>query len=415
MSEKFVLNDHFKEIIALFENSSKNIFITGKAGTGKSSLIRYLKKNTKKNLVLLAPTAIAALNINAKTIHSFFNFPFHIITKGDIKKHYNKRLINKIDAILIDEASMLRPDIVDAINLTLQATRDNDLPFGGIQMILVGDLYQLPPVVTNNEIEIMSNLYPNGNFFFNSSIFQKTEITKYELTKVYRQSDLKLINLLDKARNADLNEDDLSLFNDRIVDEDWMMPDEILTLSTNNQKVNAINAVSLDNIDSKEYTYHAEIDGKYSGAPVDAELKIKAGAQVMLVKNGENWVNGTLATIDKLSKNEIHIKIKDNIYKLEKEKWEKFDYQISNNKIIPSVSATFIQYPLKLAWAATIHKCQGQTFDKVMIDMDYGAFAHGQTYVALSRVVSLDGLYLRKPLRNEDFIFNPAIKKFLEY
>ncbi len=415
MSEKFVLNDHFKEIIALFENSSKNIFITGKAGTGKSSLIRYLKKNTKKNLVLLAPTAIAALNINAKTIHSFFNFPFHIITKGDIKKHYNKRLINKIDAILIDEASMLRPDIVDAINLTLQATRDNDLPFGGIQMILVGDLYQLPPVVTNNEIEIMSNLYPNGNFFFNSSIFQKTEITKYELTKVYRQSDLKLINLLDKARNADLNEDDLSLFNDRIVDEDWMMPDEILTLSTNNQKVNAINAVSLDNIDSKEYTYHADIDGKYSGAPVDAELKIKAGAQVMLVKNGENWVNGTLATIDKLSKNEIYIKIKDNIYKLEKEKWEKFDYKISNNKIIPSVSATFIQYPLKLAWAATIHKCQGQTFDKVMIDMDYGAFAHGQTYVALSRVVSLDGLYLRKPLRNEDFIFNPAIKKFLEY
>ena len=260
MSEKFVLNDHFKEIIALFENSSKNIFITGKAGTGKSSLIRYLKKNTKKNLVLLAPTAIAALNINAKTIHSFFNFPFHIITKGDIKKHYNKRLINKIDAILIDEASMLRPDIVDAINLTLQATRDNDLPFGGIQMILVGDLYQLPPVVTNNEIEIMSNLYPNGNFFFNSSIFQKTEITKYELTKVYRQSDLKLINLLDKAGNADLNEDDHSLFNDRIVDEDWMMPDEILTLSTNNQKVNAINAVSLDNIDSKEYTYHAEID-----------------------------------------------------------------------------------------------------------------------------------------------------------
>ena len=415
MSEKFVLNDHFKEIIALFENSSKNIFITGKAGTGKSSLIRYLKKNTKKNLILLAPTAIAALNINAKTIHSFFNFPFHIITKGDIKKHYNKRLINKIDAILIDEASMLRPDIVDAINLTLQATRDNDLAFGGIQMILVGDLYQLPPVITNNEIEIMSNLYPNGNFFFNSSIFQKTEITKYELTKVYRQSDLKLINLLDKARNADLNEDDLSLFNDRIVDEDWMMPDEILTLSTNNQKVNAINAVSLDNIDSKEYTYHAEIDGKYSGAPVDAELKIKAGAQVMLVKNGENWVNGTLATIDKLSKNEIHIKIKDNIYKLEKEKWEKFDYKISNNKIIPSVSATFIQYPLKLAWAATIHKCQGQTFDKVMIDMDYGAFAHGQTYVALSRVVSLDGLYLRKPLRNEDFIFNPAIKKFLEY
>ncbi len=415
MPKEFVLNDHFKEIISLFEKSSKNIFITGKAGTGKSSLIRYLKNNTKKNLVLLAPTAIAALNINAKTVHSFFNFPFHIITKTDIVKHYNKRLINKIDAMLIDEASMLRPDIVDAIDLTLQVTRDNKQPFGGVQMILVGDLYQLPPVITNDEIDIMSSLYPSGNFFFNSNVFSKSKITKFELTKVYRQNDKKLISLLDKARNASLNDDDLLIFNNRIVDEDWMIPEEVLTLSTNNYKVNSINALNLKNIDSKEYVYSAEIEGKYTGAPVDSELKIKVGAQVMLVKNGENWVNGTLATVEKLSRTEIYIKIKDDVYKLEKEKWEKFEYKISNNKIIPSVSATFTQYPLKLAWAATIHKCQGQTFDRVMIDMDYGAFAHGQTYVALSRVISLDGLFLRKPLRSKDFIFNPAIKDFLEY
>ena len=415
MVNKFVLNDQFEEIISLFEKSSKNIFITGKAGTGKSSLIRYLKNNTKKNLVLLAPTAIAALNINAKTIHSFFNFPFHIITKTDIKKHYNKRLINKIDTMLIDEASMLRPDIMDAIDLTLQVTRENKQPFGGIQMVLVGDLYQLPPVITNDEIKIMSSLYPNGHFFFNSNVFKNTTISKFELTKVYRQDDQKLIKLLDKVRNASLNEDDLSSFNKRIVDEDWIVPEEVLTLSTNNIKVDSINASNLKNIDSKEYVYHADIEGKYTGAPVDAELKIKVGAQVMLVKNGENWVNGTLAIIDSLSKDEIHIKIKDEVYKLEKEKWEKFEYKISNNKIIPSVSATFIQYPLKLAWAATIHKCQGQTFEKVMIDMDFGAFAHGQTYVALSRVVSLNGLFLRKPLKIEDFIFNPVIKEFLEY
>ena len=415
MVNKFVLNDQFEEIISLFEKSSKNIFITGKAGTGKSSLIRYLKNNTKKNLVLLAPTAIAALNINAKTIHSFFNFPFHIITKTDIKKHYNKRLINKIDTMLIDEASMLRPDIMDAIDLTLQVTRENKQSFGGIQMVLVGDLYQLPPVITNDEIKIMSSLYPNGHFFFNSNVFKNTTISKFELTKIYRQDDQKLIKLLDKVRNASLNEDDLSSFNKRIVDEDWIVPEEVLTLSTNNTKVNSINASNLKNIDSKEYVYHADIEGKYTGAPVDAELKIKVGAQVMLVKNGENWVNGTLAIIDSLSKDEIHIKIKDEVYKLEKEKWEKFEYKISNNKIIPSVSATFIQYPLKLAWAATIHKCQGQTFEKVMIDMDFGAFAHGQTYVALSRVVSLNGLFLRKPLKIEDFIFNPVIKEFLEY
>ena len=415
MVNKFVLNDQFEELISLFEKSSKNIFITGKAGTGKSSLIRYLKNNTKKNLVLLAPTAIAALNINAKTIHSFFNFPFHIITKTDIKKHYNKRLINKIDTMLIDEASMLRPDIMDAIDLTLQVTRENKQSFGGIQMVLVGDLYQLPPVITNDEIKIMSSLYPNGHFFFNSNVFKNTTISKFELTKIYRQDDQKLIKLLDKVRNASLNEDDLSSFNKRIVDEDWIVPEEVLTLSTNNIKVDSINASNLKNIDSKEYVYHADIEGKYTGAPVDAELKIKVGAQVMLVKNGENWVNGTLAIIDSLSKDEIHIKIKDEVYKLEKEKWEKFEYKISNNKIIPSVSATFIQYPLKLAWAATIHKCQGQTFEKVMIDMDFGAFAHGQTYVALSRVVSLNGLFLRKPLKIEDFIFNPVIKEFLEY
>ena len=242
MVNKFVLNDQFEEIISLFEKSSKNIFITGKAGTGKSSLIRYLKNNTKKNLVLLAPTAIAALNINAKTIHSFFNFPFHIITKTDIKKHYNKRLINKIDTMLIDEASMLRPDIMDAIDLTLQVTRENKQSFGGIQMVLVGDLYQLPPVITNDEIKIMSSLYPNGHFFFNSNVFKNTTISKFELTKIYRQDDQKLIKLLDKVRNASLNEDDLSSFNKRIVDEDWIVPEEVLTLSTNNIKVDSINA-----------------------------------------------------------------------------------------------------------------------------------------------------------------------------
>ncbi|MDA7841446.1 AAA family ATPase [Gammaproteobacteria bacterium] len=415
MKNKFTLNDDFNEIITLFENSNKNIFITGKAGTGKSSLINHIKKKTDKNLVVLAPTAIAALNINAKTIHSFFNFPFHIITPDIIKKHYNKKLINQIDTILIDEVSMLRPDIIDAIDLTLQITRENKDPFGGIQIILVGDLYQLPPVVTNNEVDVMNTLYPGGYFFFNSNVIKKIDLIKFELSEVFRQSDTKLISLLDRARKATLDDDDLMTFNQRLVKTDFVVPEEVLTLSTNNYKVNSINASNLKNIKSKEFIYHAEIDGRYTGVPVDEELKIKVGAQVMLVKNGKNWVNGTLATIDKLTKNEIYIKVKDEVYLLEQEKWEKFEYKISDKKISSSVSATFTQYPLKLAWAATIHKCQGQTFENILIDMDHGAFAHGQTYVALSRVVSLDGLFLRKPLRGEDFIFNPAIKDFLEY
>jgi ATP-dependent DNA helicase PIF1 len=415
MENNFTLNDDFNEIITLFENSNKNIFITGKAGTGKSSLINHIKKKTHKNLIVLAPTAIAALNINAKTIHSFFNFPFHVITPDVIKKHYNKKLIKQIDTILIDEVSMLRPDIIDAIDLTLQITRENKDPFGGIQIILVGDLYQLPPVVTNNEVDVMNTLYPDGYFFFNSNIIKKIDLIKFELSEVFRQSDTKLISLLDRARKAMLDDDDLMVFNQRLVKNDFIVPEEVLTLSTNNYKVNSINASNLKNIQSKEFVYHAEIDGRYTGVPVDEELKIKVGAQVMLVKNGKNWVNGTLATIDKLTKNEIYIKVKDEVYLLEPEKWEKFEYTISDKKISSSVSATFTQYPLKLAWAATIHKCQGQTFENIVIDMDYGAFAHGQTYVALSRVVSLDGLFLRKPLRGEDFIFNPAIKDFLEY
>ncbi|MDB4090222.1 AAA family ATPase [Gammaproteobacteria bacterium] len=415
MKNNFTLNDDFNEIITLFENSNKNIFITGKAGTGKSSLINHIKKKTHKNLIVLAPTAIAALNINAKTIHSFFNFPFHVITPDVIKKHYNKKLIKQIDTILIDEVSMLRPDIIDAIDLTLQITRENKDPFGGIQIILVGDLYQLPPVVTNNEVDVMNTLYPDGYFFFNSNVIKKIDLIKFELSQVFRQSDTKLISLLDRARKATLDDDDLMVFNQRLVKTDFIVPEEVLTLSTNNYKVNSINASNLKNIQSKEFVYHAEIDGRYTGVPVDEELKIKVGAQVMLVKNGKNWVNGTLATIDKLTKNEIYIKVKDEVYLLEPEKWEKFEYIISDKKISSSVSATFTQYPLKLAWAATIHKCQGQTFENIVIDMDYGAFAHGQTYVALSRVVSLDGLFLRKPLRGEDFIFNPAIKDFLEY
>ena len=415
MNNIFELNEDFKEIISLFEKSNKNIFITGKAGTGKSSLIRHIKKKSKKELVILAPTAIAALNVDAKTIHSFFNLPFHVITTNDIKKHYNKRLINKIDAILIDEASMLRPDIIDAMDLTLQLTKGNDIPFGGIQIILIGDLYQLPPVITNDEEDVMNKLYPDGQFFFNSNVINKIELVKFELKHVYRQKDDQLISLLNKARNATLNKNDLELLNERVVQDDFVVPEEMLTLSTNNHKVNSINSSNLKNIDAQEYSYEAEVDGKYSGSPVDKTLKLKVGAQVMLVKNGTNWVNGTLATIDKLLKTEIHIKVKGKVYKLEKEKWERFEYEIADNKITTTVSATFTQYPLKLAWAATIHKCQGQTFENIIIDMDFGAFAHGQTYVALSRVVSLDGLYLTKNLKTSDFIFNPQIKKFLSH
>lgn len=283
-------------------------------------------------------------------------------------------------------------------------------------MIFVGDLYQLPPVITNDEYDVMAKLYPDGLYFFNSNIMNKIHLQSFELKKVFRQLDKNLINLLDKVRKATISDDDLRFFNTRLVDECLLMPEEVLTLSTNNHKVNGINSSNLNNIDSKEYTYKAEIDGKFSGLPVDENLKLKVGAQVMLVKNnGKNWSNGTLATIEKLAKNEITIKIKEKSFMLDKEKWERFEYSISDKdkKITTTVTATFTQYPVKLAWATTIHKSQGQTYDNVILDMDHGAFAHGQTYVALSRLRTLDGLFLMRPLKISDFIFDEDIRKFL--
>ena len=411
------ITKEFQEIINSVNNTTESIFITGKAGTGKSTLIKYLAKNTSKNMIVLAPTAVAAQNIDGKTIHSFFNFPFHVLTEKNIEINYfKKRLINKIDTILIDEVSMLRPDIIDAIDLTLKSNRKSKIPFGGVQMIFVGDLYQLPPVITTDEYDVMNKLYPNGFFFFNSNVIKLLNIKFFILTKVFRQTDKNLIQLLDKVRNAQITTMDLKLFNDRLIKTYDDIPDETLTLSTNNNKVNLINSSNLDKIKTKEYQYNAEVDGNFSGNPVDKNLRLKEGAQVMLVKNnGKHWMNGSLATIDKLHKNKITIKIKDKTFDLEKETWERFEYTISekDNKIITSVTATFTQYPLKLAWATTIHKSQGQTYDDVVLDMDSGAFAHGQTYVALSRLKTLNGLYLTKPINKSDFIFDQQINNFL--
>ena len=416
----FELKDEFKKYYEIMENTKENMFITGQAGSGKSTLLEYFRINSKKNYIILASTGIAAIKAKGKTIHSFFLFPPRILINEDIKRIYNRKILKIIklaDTILIDECSMIRSDILDGIDKSLKLNRGNKLVFGGVQLILIGDLFQLPPVVTDDESEIMEKLYPNGQYFFNANCYNKSKIKTYELTKVYRQKDQNFLNILNKIRIGKITSSDIEIINKQLINNDFKSPKEILILSPTNRKVGSINNFNLNKIKSKTFTYTATIDGNFKGEPADTELKLKVGAQVMLVKNDEgsprNWANGTIGTISELSENNISVKIKNNIYNIPKTTWQRYEYKTFGEQIEHEVTGTFKQYPIKLAWAVTIHKSQGQTFENILIDLDTGAFAHGQTYVALSRSVCLEGIFLKRKITASDLILDKKINNFL--
>ena len=411
------LTSEFKDFFKLMEDTDLNMFITGKAGSGKSTLLEYFRQNTYKNHVILAPTGIAAIKARGQTIHSFFKFPPRVIQESDVKILRDQKLIKKLDTLLIDESSMIRADMLDAINLSLKKNRKNNKPFGGVQIILIGDLFQLPPVVSSDAKDIIEQLYPDGPYFFNSKIFNEGSIKIYELTKIFRQREENFINLLNKIRISKISQSDLDLINERVIDFESDFPEGIIILSPKNIKVDQINTDNLNKIKSNTFEYMAVIKGTFKDSIVDDHLKLKVGAQIMLVKNDLNtprrWVNGTLGIIHKLEKDKIFVKINDKIHEVKKEAWHRYDYRFSGGSINPSIVATFIQYPIKLAWAATIHKCQGQTFQKVAIDLDTGAFSHGQTYVAISRATSLEGVFLKREIYNSDLIFDKRVYNYL--
>lgn len=420
LPEAFVLTEEFKNVFSKIENDNSNLFITGKAGCGKSTLLEYFRQNTKKNHAILAYTGLAAIRARGMTIHSFFKFPSRFIQKKDkeIKLLKDREFLKRLDTLLIDECSMVRADLFDAVDESLRKNRKNKKPFGGVQIILFGDLLQIAPIVTKSDREIIDQIYPQGSFFFNSKVFKKANFETCELTKIFRQSDESFINLLNKFRVAKVDEKDLDQINKRYLGDDFEPEEGVIMLSTKNDKVDYINQAKLDKIKTKSFSYKAEIKGKFKlELPVKENLELKVGAQVMITKNDieavRRWVNGTVGFIYSLSPDEIKIRIKDKIYKLNKSKWENFEYIRNGNMIVPKVVGTFIQYPLKLAWAATIHKCQGQTFEKVAIDLDTGSFAHGQTYVALSRATSLEGIYLMREINSGDLIFDKKVFTFL--
>jgi len=419
------LNASFREALDVMEKTNENVFITGKAGTGKSTLLRLFRRTTRKNLVVLAPTGVAALNVQGQTIHSFFRLPAKPIDPSETRKVRFNKIYKKLEVVIIDEISMVRADLLDCIDAFLRKNRDRpDLPFGGVQMIFFGDLFQLPPVVANQiEANLFKGFYESP-YFFDAFCFQNGfEMQFLELHKVYRQEGRHFLRLLEAVRLNRVDHDDLEDLNERY-DPDFEPPFYFITLSPRNAAVNKINDRKIGEIDEEIFFYNAEVKGNFDPRrfPTEQILKLKKGAQVMFLKNdteGKKYVNGTLGKIVELDKKKVMVEVTENgktrIVRADPVEWEMLKYKEGEGtKIETEVVGSFKQIPLRLAWAITIHKSQGKTFDRVIIDMGGGAFEHGQTYVALSRCRSLDGIVLKKRLTLRDIMIDERIVQYYE-
>lgn len=410
------LTNEFRNALEKINNTENNYFITGKAGTGKSTLLQYLNHTTKKKCVLLAPTGRAAINIEGQTLHSFFRLDWGVIQADDYKENF----INEaryVDTIIIDEISMVRADILDSIDLSLQYSMNNSLPLGGKQMIFFGDAYQLPPVVPDSEeVRRYFSEYYKSPYFFDSLVYDQSDFKVIELQKVFRQEDATFINALNNIRNDSYTDKDLSFINERVMDND-KRSDLKMVLTPYKAKATFINNSELEAIDSKERLFHASIEGKIKSSNVPAQeiLKLKKGAQVMFVKNnGQDWVNGDLGTVTGFKNDNVGVEKNGINYTVEKETWADYRYQIDpkTNKISKSVVGWFSQIPLILAWAITIHKGQGATLSGAHVDFDRGAFDYGQTYVAISRTRKITDMTLERPILSSDIRVDSRVNDY---
>ena len=427
-------NPEFQNVLRLIRNTHRSVFMTGRAGTGKSTFLRYICQNTRKRHVVLAPTGIAAVNVGGMTLHSFFKLPFKPLVKDDpefapnrLKKRMkyskaHKKLIENLDLIIIDEISMVRADVLDFVDRLLRVYSKNMRePFGGKQMLFVGDVFQLEPVVTADMREVLSRYYSKF-FFFSAHVFDEISIVPIELRKVYRQSDTAFINILDRLRVGNASLDDLAVINSR-----YSLPDETsgegekfsMTLAARRDMVDAINESHLSALDTQEVTYLGSVTGDFpeSSYPTNLDLTLKVGAQVVFLRNDREhrWVNGSLGVVVRADEENVTVRVENGeTYTLEQEMWTNVRYVFNEaeNTVTENVLGTFTQFPLRLAWALTIHKSQGLTFSNVVIDIGQGAFSGGQSYVALSRCTSLDGITLTAQFRQSDFFVHPAIVRF---
>ncbi len=424
-------NPQIKNALQILNNSNSNVFITGRAGTGKSTLLNYFRATTEKQVVVLAPTGVAALNVEGQTIHSFCGFPADI-TVGRVKqlKPYQpkRKLLQKLNTIIIDEISMVRSDLLDCLDKFLRLNgRSSHAPFGGYQLVFIGDLYQLPPVEAVSE-DSGANLFGEyaTPYFFDAHVFNQIDCRLIELETVYRQKDEVFINLLNAVRDNCTTDEDLAHLNNQVnPDFQYEEGDFIISLTTTNSRASAINQTHLNKLFGEAKKYRGRLHGTFSGSrlPTEEIVTLREGAQVMLLNNDmeSRWVNGTMGKILSFQKQEdkadnIIVELEDGTtQQIEPYTWEFFKYVFDSetNKIESEVIGSFTQYPIKLAWAVTIHKGQGKTFSKVHIDLGTGTFAHGQLYVALSRCRTLQGITLQRPIHVNDIKLDERVVTFL--
>lgn len=423
------MNEAGQYLKQFINKTNLSIFLTGKAGTGKTTLLDEIVKTTYKQVVVVAPTGIAALNAGGVTIHSFFQLPFacfvpefgsfqqvsdrfKIETKDSLLRHFtiNKKritLIRNLELLIIDEVSMLRSDLLDAIDWSLRNIRKTNKPFGGVQVLFVGDLLQLPPVVKNEEWSVLKKYY-QGMYFFHAKVIQESQPLYIELDKIYRQDDQEFIKILNNLRHNKITEDDRKVLNKHLLTDESSDKKGYITLTTHNYKADELNKTELGKIKAKSFVFKAEVKGDFPAHiyPIEEQLELKLGAQIMFVKNDisaeKNYYNGKMGFISAISERElvVHFPEESKTIEVEKYEWENIKYKVDSNsgEIQEETIGTFVQYPIKLAWAVTVHKSQGLTFEKAILDISE-AFAAGQAYVALSRLRSLRGLVLLKPIQ----------------
>lgn len=426
LTEIFLTNPEWKKAWDLIHINNVSVNLCGKAGTGKSTFLRAISKFSNKKVVFTAPTGIAALNIRGVTLHSFFGFHFGPLLPEDprwLKHKLNSsktKIINKMDLLVIDEISMVRADVFDSIDLVLRRICKKDIPFGGKQLLIVGDNFQLEPVAKPDEWQILQEYYQNP-YYFSSKVFELANFDVVELKIIYRQNEQYFIKLLEKVRTASANYHDINELNTRLIGTEELIKNNQfgIILTTRNSVANAENILKLAQIKNSQHDFKAIIEGNFKIAnyPADELLSLKPEAQIMMIRNDINkkWVNGTLGKVIEIFEDEIKVLLENGKEVLvSREVWEQieYDFDAKTKKISEKIVGTFCQFPIRLAWAITIHKSQGLTFNNVILNLEGGAFAAGQLYVALSRCRTFEGLKLLYTVKSSDIRVHPEVMKF---
>lgn len=421
--QNFEINEEIAEVLTALENTNQNIFLTGKAGTGKSTLLRHFRSTTKKDPIVVAPTGVAAVNVQGQTIHSLFGWGIDVTPERVRKISYEKsKIFRKLKMLIVDEISMVRADIFECVDKFLRLnTGKQNLSFGGVQIVVIGDLFQLPPVVKDQERRFFEKVY-SSPFFFSTKAFSKGSFKKFELNKVYRQKDLTFVAALNAIREGVADDNHIELLNKTVIDEEPEDFEDYVHLVTTNKMAKEINDNRMSRLPAEPVAYEGKIYGtfKEKDAPTDLELELKSGAQVMLLNNDRDrkWVNGDVVRVLETRSESVLVEFEDGtVHDVGLHAWEtvRFIFDEEEQKIISTKIGGFTQIPIKPAWAMTIHKAQGKTFEKVFMDLGAGAFAEGQAYVALSRCKALAGLKLASPLMLHDVFVNQKVRDFMSF